>query len=297
VKESKERAPKTRMKAAHRKEPESAARDRVGGDLRLIALLFHDIYDREPSESGFRGPGANRYKLHIADFDEQLARVARARSDGPVLVAAALRHEASDPVPFAITFDDGGLSHYTMAAGRIEARGWRGHFFVTTGMIGRRGFLNSRQIRELRARGHIIGTHSMSHPIRFARSGWQAMVREWCESRKVLSDLLGEDITAGSLPSGDFTLEVAQAAAESGLRVLFTSEPETRAHIVDGCLVVGRFVVRRGASPDFASRLTRLKRPDLAREWVIWNLKKTAKSLLGSSYPGMPSQPPAARDD
>ena len=265
--------------------------------MRLIALLFHDIYDRDPAESGFRGPGANRYKLHVADFDEQLTRVVQVRPEGPVLVATTIRDGASVTIPFAVTFDDGGISHYTIAAGRLEARGWRGHFFVTTGMIGRRGFLESRQIRELRARGHVIGTHSMSHPIRFARSGWQAMIREWCESRKVLSDLLGEDITVGSLPSGDFTLEVAQAAAEAGLRVLFTSEPETHAHVVNGCLVVGRFVVRRGAPPDFASRLARLKRPDLAREWLIWNLKKTAKTVLGSSYPGMPSQPPASRDD
>jgi peptidoglycan/xylan/chitin deacetylase (PgdA/CDA1 family) len=277
--------------------PNSSASDHLDEGRRLISLLFHDIYDRDPSESGFRGPGANRYKLHVSDFDEQLARVARARDDEPILLASPLRCEASDTVPFVLTFDDGGLSHYTIAAGRIEARGWRGHFFVTTAMIGRRGFLGSRQIRELRAHGHLIGTHSLSHPIRFARSGWQSMIREWRESRRVLSDLLGEDITLGSLPSGDFTLEVAQAAAEAGLQVLFTSEPETRAHLVDGCLVVGRFVVRRGAPPDFASRLAQLKRSDLAREWVIWNLKKTAKTVLGSSYPGLPSQPPAARDD
>ena len=164
--------------------------------MRLISLLFHDIYDRDPAESGFRGPGANRYKLQVAAFDQQLAHVARARLDQPVLLTTPF-DETGDAMPFALTFDDGGISHYTVAAGRLESRGWRGHFFVTTGMIGRRGFLDSRQIRELRSHGHVIGTHSMSHPGRFARSGWQAMVHEWRESRKMLSDLLGEEIIIG----------------------------------------------------------------------------------------------------
>ena len=40
-------------------------------------------------------------------------------------------------------------------ADELEQMGWRGHFFITSDWIGRRGFLTAGQIRELRRRGHV----------------------------------------------------------------------------------------------------------------------------------------------
>jgi len=54
--------------------------------MRTISLLFHDVYDADPRESGFRSGAAGRYKLSIRDFEAQLAGVARVRADVPVLV-------------------------------------------------------------------------------------------------------------------------------------------------------------------------------------------------------------------
>src|SRR5204863_366926 len=58
-----------------------------------------------------------------------------------------------------LTFDDGGRS--ALAIGdTLAARGWRGHFFIVTGLIGSRAFLAPQQIRYLRGCGHVIGSHS-----------------------------------------------------------------------------------------------------------------------------------------
>jgi len=250
---------------------------------RVLSLLLHDVYDRDPSESGFRGPAADRYKLTAAEFDGQLRGLAEARSDRPILVTD-LPPTDSHHVPFAITVDDGGVSYYTMAAALLEARGWRGHCFVTTGFIGQRGFLDKRQIREIHDRGHLIGTHSVSHPRRFGACGWDEMMREWGESRKALQDIVGGDVTAASVPGGYFSRHVAKAAHEAGLSLLFTSEPVTSVHVVDGCIVIGRFTVRRGCSADFGRKLALLDSSTVAREWIGWNTKKIARTLMGAAY-------------
>jgi peptidoglycan/xylan/chitin deacetylase (PgdA/CDA1 family) len=249
---------------------------------RLLALLFHDVYERDPSESGFPGAGADRYKLARPEFEAQLAGLARVRPDAPVL--ATELPAGPGPVPFAITVDDGGVSYYTVAADRLEALGWRGHCFVTTGMIGRPGFLDERQIRELRRRGHVIGSHSVSHPARFSACGPDEMAREWRDSRRRLADILGEAVTSASVPGGYFSPAVADAAGEAGLTALFTSEPETRVRRAGACAVAGRFTVRPGRAA-FARDLGGLKPAIRLREYAAWNGKKVLKACLGAAYP------------
>ncbi|HEY1991420.1 MAG TPA: polysaccharide deacetylase family protein, partial [Gammaproteobacteria bacterium] len=121
---------------------------------RLLSLLYHDVYRTDPAESGFLGAAAGRYKLPLAEFNLQLERLAAVMDEPPVLVTAARSVEG--PPRVAFTVDDGGISYYLDLAERLEERGWRGHCFVTTGWIGRGGFLNARQLREIHARGHLI---------------------------------------------------------------------------------------------------------------------------------------------
>jgi peptidoglycan/xylan/chitin deacetylase (PgdA/CDA1 family) len=236
--------------------------------MHAVSLLFHDVYASDPRESGFRSHAADRYKLSIPDFEAQL--------DG--LADAKIR------TPFLLTFDDGGQSYYTAAADRLEALGWRGHCFVSTDFIGRRGFLTAAQVRELDARGHVIGSHSASHPSRFSALTPSKMRREWSESRASLEDLLGHDVTVASVPGGYFSRQVAIAAAEAGLRVLYTSEPTTKTSAGDGCTVIGRFTIRRGHAPDVAHRFVLASSWARCAAWAGWNAKALVKPLLGPSY-------------
>src|SRR2546421_11759443 len=128
----------------------------------------------------------------------------------------------------------------------LERHGLRGHFFVVTDFIGTAPFLNADQIRELRGRGHVVGSHSCSHPERISACGREQLVEEWRRSCAVLSDILGEAVTTASVPGGFYSKAVAEAAAEAGVRLLYTSEPTTRTWTVAGCEVRGRYSVVRG---------------------------------------------------
>ena len=234
--------------------------------MQPVSLLFHDVFVSDPSESGFNSPAADRYKLSLREFDQQLG-------ESNSLGAARL------------TFDDGGVSFYTIVADKLEACELRAFCFVTTDFIGRAGFLDATQIRELDARGHVIGTHSASHPTRFSALSPADMRTEWVESRKRLEDVLGHAVTTGSVPGGYFSREVGRAAAESGLFLLFNSEPVRSARAIAGCAIAGRFTIRAGAPPDLASRFVQSAPWARSKEWAAWNAKGLVKPLLGSSYP------------
>lgn len=269
--------------------------------MRAISLLFHDVYASDPAESGFVSAAANRYKLPLAAFDAQLAHIASLRRDAPVaadsadLIADAARkgYEAtlaelawsggSHP-PYTITFDDGGVSYYTLVADRLEARGWRGACFVPTDFIGTRGFVDVRQIRELDARGHVIGTHSSSHPPRFSALPYEAMVREWRDSRARLEDIVGHAVRAASVPGGYFSAAVARAAGNAGLSALYTSEPITAVQRATAPALLGRFTVRHGDAADAGMRFLAPAPWARAAAWLGWNAKGLIKPILGPAY-------------
>jgi peptidoglycan/xylan/chitin deacetylase (PgdA/CDA1 family) len=232
--------------------------------MSVVSLLFHDVYASDPRESGFRSPAADRYKLSVPNFEAQL--------DGLPEASAQL------------TFDDGGVSYYTLVADRLEALGLRGHCFVSTDFIGEHGFMTAAQIRELDARGHIFGTHSASHPARFSVLTAARMRDEWADSRRRLEDLLGRAVIMGSVPGGYFSRDVARAAADIGLRTLFTSEPTTHPSVVDQCTLLGRFTIRRGHPPDMARRLASASPWTRWGAWIGWNAKALVKPVLGPSY-------------
>lgn len=250
----------------------------------LVSLLFHDVYRRSPSESGFCSPGADRYKLTVAQLASQLTGVAAARHDRPILATPLLEASARQAFPFLITVDDGGVSYHRIIADLLEERGWRGHAFVSTDFIGQRGFLSVAQIRDLDARGHVIGSHSASHPSRFSSCRRDEMLGEWTRSRAVLEDMLGHHVRTASLPGGYFSSTVAETAAAAGLNVLFTSEPVTRTDREGMCTIVGRFAIRNGSASGFCRKLVAPARWTRSEEWASWQVKGLLKPVLGPFY-------------
>jgi len=234
-----------------------------------VYLLFHDIYVKDPRDSGFNSPAADRYKLSAARFDRELADLALVQSHA---------------IPFHLTFDDGGESFYTTVADRLEALGWRAHCLISTNYIDTAGFLTRAQIRELHARGHVIGSHTASHPA-FMHTCMPAVIGdEWRSSVATLEDIVGARIDAASVPGGCYSKTVAESAAAAGITTLFTSEPIRATTIVGGCRVQGRFTIRQHSAPGICARLVTSAPWARWVMWAQWNAKAAIKPLLGPFY-------------
>jgi len=250
--------------------------------MRAIGLCYHDVIEGSlPDASGFPGSTAARYKFGGEEFSAQMDALAGAG----VQVAADVRTLGSGggALPLLLTFDDGGTGALA-AADRIERHGWRGHFLITAGRVGTAGFLDRAGVRELHRRGHVVGTHSWSHPERMSVLSGEEQRAEWTRSIALLADILGAPVDVASVPGGYFDANVALAAARSGLRVLFTSEPTVRPALVEGCLVAGRYSVMQGMSPESVAAIAAGRILPRAFQSLTWNGKKAAKAVGGEYY-------------
>jgi peptidoglycan/xylan/chitin deacetylase (PgdA/CDA1 family) len=238
----------------------------------MAALMYHDIVEeRDADTSGFPGPDAALYKISPSRFEAHLRAIRRT----PAVLAAG--------TPPVFTFDDGGVSAIG-AADALERNGFIGNFFITVNYIGARGFLGQRDIQELSNRGHVIGSHSCSHPLRIGHCGWPQLLDEWTRSCDALADIIGGAVTAASVPGGDFAPQVAESAARAGFTTLFTSEPTLDASYAFGLTLRGRFTIRRRTSAATAAALASGEWLPCARQGVLWNAKKMSKRLGGERY-------------
>ncbi len=253
-------------------------------EMRTISILYHDVItDGVADSSGLAGPEAAAYKIPREDFERHLEAIAKVIQEKP-LTALELLHWTRNEIPRLLTFDDGGLSAYTCVLSLLERFGWKANFFIPTDFIGSRTFVNKQQIRELWQRGHVIGSHSCSHPTRMSHCGWERLVEEWRRSSQVLSDTLGQEVNTASVPGGYYSKKVAKAASQAGIKVLFVSEPTTSCHLEAGCLVVGRYTVWKGMPPETAAGIAAGHLSPRLAQFAFWNLKKVAKSVGGSYY-------------
>ena len=257
----------------------------VKAEAAMHTLMYHDVIGPGGDDSGFRGKDAGRYKTGGDPFFRHLHALAAALGRAPTLLEDTSPFEQPCQA-WALTFDDGGIGALR-AADMMDLFDWRGHFFVATDYIGSNFFLNREQIRDLRARGHVVGSHSCSHPKRMADLSPSELMYEWQESVSALEDILGEKVTTASVPGGYYSTAVARAADRAGIRFLFTSEATSRLRIVDRCVVLGRFAIRAGTSAGRAVEFATGDRWRCGLERLTMKLKKAARGLGGSGYEKM----------
>lgn len=219
----------------------------------VASFMFHEICD-DPAVSGFQRPAARQYKHTQSAFAAYLDAIAAATAPTTLPQIDFARPRRS----VLLTFDDGGKSARTAAAA-LEQRGWRGHFLVVTRLVGARGFLTAEDIRAIHRAGHVIGSHSHTHPDIFRDLAFERAVEEWRTSADMLSQLLGAPCVSASVPGGDISARVLDSAETAGLRYLFTSEPWLRPRRHGECWVLGRFSVKLETSAAHVGRLARFQ--------------------------------------
>ncbi|MCL5271403.1 MAG: polysaccharide deacetylase family protein [bacterium] len=170
-----------------------------------------------------RDPGARLYALDHRVFERHMQHIAasgrptlRRWADLDASPASATR------APVWITFDDGHRSNLALACPTLLRLGLGAIFFITTDWIGREGFMTADDLRELRRAGMLIGAHGCSHRY-FSDLPLAEVRREMADSKARLEDLLGEGVTAMSLPGGRNRRRLRHLAREAGYRHLFTS--------------------------------------------------------------------------
>ncbi|MEE9354174.1 MAG: polysaccharide deacetylase family protein [Methylococcaceae bacterium] len=251
---------------------------------RVTALLYHDVLEGEdPDQSGLPGKNSAEYKIASNEFDRHLTAINKSLRS-PVITRISEADSSVVP-PVMFTFDDGGVSAIDIIAPALERNGWKGVFFIPTDYIDKDAFLSRDQIRALYNRGHIIGSHSCSHPKKISECTPEQLLSEWCGSLKILSEILERPVTVASIPGGFYSNAVVEAAIECGVKYLFTSEPVQKVWHEGECAIIGRFSVKRGDEARVPAEFAANNPLRMFRQYSYWNIKKAAKAFSGPVYP------------
>lgn len=116
----------------------------------------------------------------------------------------------------AITFDDGYLDNYRRAFPVLKEFGFAAAFFVTTGDVGKEGFMTWEMLREMASvPGIEIGSHTLEHKPLTEIPGDEARA-SLAASKKVLEEKLGREIRAIAYPCGSFDQRIVEMAKDAG---------------------------------------------------------------------------------
>jgi len=211
--------------------------------VKISTFLYHEVTDNV-TETGFQTVGSLPYKHEINEFYNNLNAIMKANI--PVTLVDSINLYLPD-VFLMLTFDDGGKSAMFIAD-TIEKYNWRGHFFITTSMIDSKNFLSKREIKELHQRGHIIGSHSHTHPDIFYNLSYKDMLKEWEISRDILSEIIDDRVYCASIPGGEMNFNSQVSAHEAGFKFLFTSEPTLKPWRSGSVVNFGRVYPKKGSS-------------------------------------------------
>ena len=131
-----------------------------------------------------------------------------------------------------LTFDDGLVTDWKVVLPALARHNLRGTFFISTENIGRDGYSNIQQLRELTSAGMEIASHGVSHRYLVIMPRSEAF-REICESKKRLEDCFGISVNSFAPVGGHYKRWMVDAAAEAGYRVFATMVPGRSSN--DGC--------------------------------------------------------------
>ncbi len=256
----------------------------------LVYLMYHELQlpERELIDGD---PGYVRYVVSAADLRAQLAQL-RAGNFSGLNVTDALACDHETPAPrVVITFDDGCETDLTVAAPLLREHGYSATFYVTTGHVGRRGYLTKSQLLELSALGFEIGCHSMSHRLLLDLPPDQ-LHTEVVAAKEQLEQLIGKRIAHFSCPGGRWNRRVAQVARDAGYESVATSRVSANHRTTDR-FRLSRVAVMRDTSLSEFDRYCRgeklLKRQ--AQEAVLsvakkalgnWGYQKFRSTMLGA---------------
>ncbi len=188
---------------------------------------------------------------------------------------AMLKHKA------IITFDDGHIGNYFLAFPNIYQRNQKAVFFVTTNFIGSPKMMTWQQLKEMSSLGMSIQSHCVSHtPLETLSE--EGVKEELSNSKKIIENHLGKEVTAVSLPHGSVHHYITRIAAETGYKYICTSEVGyfVNNNALDVQLVPRIPVSDLLSSVDFRSIITH--KGTIIKRWALmYKVKLFIKDTIG----------------
>ncbi len=218
------------------------------GQLRTacVPILMYHYVSEPPADAD-----AIRRDLSVSprEFDAQLAYL-QAEGYTSISLEDLVRNltigRPLPPKPIVFTFDDGYADNYDNALPLLEQHGFRGTFFVITGLLDERrgGYLTWEQAAEMQARGMEIEAHSAWHPdLRIL--GDEQLQAEALGARQAIEAHLQQPVRFFCYPSGRYDGRTLAALRSAQYWAAVTTEAGAL-HASNGLLALSRIRIHGG---------------------------------------------------
>jgi peptidoglycan/xylan/chitin deacetylase (PgdA/CDA1 family) len=245
----------------------------------VVFLMYHEL--EVPGRPLCQADaGYSRYVVSDSDFRSQMRWLQQNGWRGMSVSEALAGRSHEEELPgVAVTFDDGCESDLATAAPILLEAGCKATFYITVAFLGRRGYMNSTQLRELSSLGFEIGCHSMTHA--YLPDLDECGLRgEIVDAKVQLEDILGKAVEHFSCPGGRWDARVSQVARTAGYRSVANSHVQVNARTTD-TFALGRVAILR------QTRLPAFR--EICRGEGLWKIqvrdgmRDAAKQILGNS--------------
>lgn len=222
--------------------------------VKLPVLMFHHVGETPPGADAIR----TGLTVSAADFEAMMSYLKQAGYQ-PVRAAQLFRALFEDvPLPekpVMLTFDDGYLDNYQIAAPVLGKYGFPAIINVVTDRMGTTEYMSWDQVAELDRKGNDIGSHTASHPDLTTLSA-AALKHELFDSAAVISSYLGHPVYWLCYPAGAYDADVIRYAREGGYLLAFTTEPGEQ-QSSDAPFAIKRYRVRNDTGLEGFKELVR----------------------------------------
>lgn len=190
--------------------------------MRVVALTFHDVVPDGGGASAQREP---LYRISTSELERVLSQLRRLGYQTVSSRAFRSWQHGDGTLPeraVVLTFDDGYASHFALVAPLLVRYRFTGTFFVTTGSIGRPGYMTWGELRKLVFLGMEIGSHGATHRA-FTTLSQDELEGELRQSKQILEDRLGIGVCSIAAPGGFWNRAVADAVQRVGYQAAWVS--------------------------------------------------------------------------
>lgn len=179
-------------------------------------MMYHNVEQIDQPQPNWVSPAnfewhmtyLRNHGFHVISLDE--------------LVQAIKAGKKLSRKSIVITFDDGYENNYIHAFPVLKRYGFPATIFVPSDFVNKKGYLTSGQMREMKAFGVDIGSHSQHH-VYLPEIPLQAQAVEIGQSKRELEEILGFEVKYFAYPSGGFSEEIKRMVQEAGYQGVCTT--------------------------------------------------------------------------
>jgi len=240
-------------------------------NIYLPILIYHSLADNEAKD---------KYVISIKSFEQQMQYLYQNGFKTITPEDISKLEKTNNSKWIMITFDDGYETDYTLALPILKKYGFRGVSFVTTGFLGKDGYMKWEQVQMLKEEGFSIQSHTHTHPL-LKVTDERNIKQELSISKASIEERLKTKVISLSLPGGSYSEKVKNIALQQGYYYIFNSKPYINI-INNGTIdILYRAVITRSVTLEKFKNIANLDKITYQQAKLRFFVKGIIKSCIG----------------